>query len=199
MPADSMPASRSNLDPNRYTFAGFQLGRRRNQGPSHLWSLRSLTDGGRDVYCQCRWMSTSNSASNSNDAIDSRPTDLGETGDQRSTDLGSVCSCDHLRSYDGHKSSPPVPPQREDCLMMTGDDLNQLFPARSDSLAAPLPLVLTVEQSAERLGVGRTVMYALVSSGAVESVQIGRLRRIPADALVTFLNELRAGRRGGVA
>jgi hypothetical protein len=44
---------------------------------------------------------------------------------------------------------------------MTGDDLNQLFPAKSDSLAAPLPLVLTVEQAAERLGVGRTVMYAL--------------------------------------
>jgi hypothetical protein len=42
-------------------------------------------------------------------------------------------------------------------------------------------------------------MYALVSSGAVESVQIGRLRRVPADALVTFLDELRAGRRGGAA
>jgi excisionase family DNA binding protein len=74
---------------------------------------------------------------------------------------------------------------------------NQLFPARSDSVAAPVPLVLTVEQAAERLGIGRTVMYALVSSGAVESVQIGRLRRVPADALVTFLDELRAGRRGG--
>jgi hypothetical protein len=36
-------------------------------------------------------------------------------------------------------------------------------------------------------------MYALVSSGAVESVKIGRLRRVPADALVTFLNELRSG------
>lgn len=40
-------------------------------------------------------------------------------------------------------------------------------------------------------------MCALVSSGAVESVQIGRLRRVPADALVTFLDEFRAGRRGG--
>ena len=40
------------------------------------------------------------------------------------------------------------------------------------------------------LGVGRTVMYALVSSGAVESVRIGRLRRVPADALVTFLDQL---------
>jgi hypothetical protein len=34
-------------------------------------------------------------------------------------------------------------------------------------------------------------MYALVSSGAVESVRIGRLRRVLADALVTFLDELR--------
>jgi excisionase family DNA binding protein len=82
---------------------------------------------------------------------------------------------------------------------MTDDDVNRLFPARANSLPGPLPLVLTVEQAAERLGVGRTVMYALVSSGAVESVLIGRLRRIPADALVTFLDELRAGRRGGVA
>ena len=41
--------------------------------------------------------------------------------------------------------------------------------------SARLPLVLTVEEAAERLSVGRTVMYALVSSGAVESVRIGRL------------------------
>jgi excisionase family DNA binding protein len=82
---------------------------------------------------------------------------------------------------------------------MTDDDLNQLFPARADSIAGPVPLVLTVEQAAERLGIGRTVMYALVSSGAVESVQIGRLRRVPADALVTFLEELRAEGRGGAA
>jgi excisionase family DNA binding protein len=56
-----------------------------------------------------------------------------------------------------------------------------------------LPLVLTVEEAAHRLAVGRTLMYALVSSGAVESVRIGRLRRVPADALVTFLDELRRG------
>jgi excisionase family DNA binding protein len=50
-----------------------------------------------------------------------------------------------------------------------------------------LPLVFTVEEAADRLGVGRTLMYSLVSSGAVESVRIGRLRRVPADALVTLL------------
>jgi excisionase family DNA binding protein len=62
-----------------------------------------------------------------------------------------------------------------------------------------LPLVLTVEEAADRLGVGRTVMYALVSSGAVESVRIGRLRRVPADALVAFLDGLRDCQRGGAA
>jgi excisionase family DNA binding protein len=82
---------------------------------------------------------------------------------------------------------------------MTDDELNRLFPARRDQLTHPMPLVLTVEQAAERLGIGRTIMYALVSSGAVESVRIGRLRRVPADALVTFLDDLRAGRTGGAA
>ena len=62
-----------------------------------------------------------------------------------------------------------------------------------------LPLVLTVEEAADRLGVGRTVMYALVSSGAVESVRIGRLRKVPADALVAFLDALRDCQRGGAA
>jgi excisionase family DNA binding protein len=68
-----------------------------------------------------------------------------------------------------------------------------------DDQRARLPLVLTVDEAAERLGVGRTVMYALVSSGAVESVRIGRLRRVPADALVAFLDALRDCQRGGAA
>jgi len=57
----------------------------------------------------------------------------------------------------------------------------------------------TVEEAADRLRVGRTVMYALVSSGAVESVRIGRLRRVPADALVAFLDVLRDCQHGGAA
>lgn len=84
---------------------------------------------------------------------------------------------------------------------MTSDELDVLFPGRTiaPQQLTQLPLVLTVEEAAERLGVGRTVMYALVSSGAVESVRIGRLRRVPADALVTFLAGLRSGQSGGAA
>lgn len=60
-----------------------------------------------------------------------------------------------------------------------------------DSTVHVVRLVLTVEQAAERLGIGRTLMYSLISSGAVESVTIGRLRRVPADALVRYVESLR--------
>jgi excisionase family DNA binding protein len=53
-------------------------------------------------------------------------------------------------------------------------------------------IVLTVEEAAERLGVGRTLLYALVRSGDIESIAIGRLRRIPLDALDEFVGQLRA-------
>lgn len=57
--------------------------------------------------------------------------------------------------------------------------------------ARPLRLVLTIEEAAERLGIGRTLMYALVSAGEVESVRIGRLRRVPTDALESYVATLR--------
>ena len=52
-------------------------------------------------------------------------------------------------------------------------------------------LLLTVEEAAHRLGIGRTVMYRLVSSGAVESVTLGRLRRVPSECLDEFVSALR--------
>jgi excisionase family DNA binding protein len=60
-----------------------------------------------------------------------------------------------------------------------------------------LRLVLTVEEAADRLGIGRTLMYALVTAGEVESVRIGRLRRIPTDALDSYVLTLR--KLGGAA
>ena len=68
--------------------------------------------------------------------------------------------------------------------------------------ARPIPpprVVLTVEQAAEALGIGRTLMYELVGTGAVESVRIGRLRRIPAEALWDFVDGLRSTAGAGGA
>jgi len=50
--------------------------------------------------------------------------------------------------------------------------------------------LLTVEEAARRLSLGRTTLYALLKDGQIMSVRIGRLRRIPADALDTYTARL---------
>jgi len=55
-------------------------------------------------------------------------------------------------------------------------------------------LLLTVEQAAGRLNVGSSTAYALILSGQLESVSVGRLRRIPADAVEAFVDSLRVAR-----
>src|SRR6266851_6396411 len=54
-------------------------------------------------------------------------------------------------------------------------------------------LLLKVEEAAERLRICRSSMYKLISSGEVESVQIGRLRRIKPSALEDYIQHLDAG------
>ena len=53
-------------------------------------------------------------------------------------------------------------------------------------------LLLTPEEAAQVLGIGRTKVYELMLSNALESVKIGASRRIPADSLTTFVDGLRA-------
>lgn len=52
-------------------------------------------------------------------------------------------------------------------------------------------LLLRIEEAAKRLGIGRSLMYRLVLSGQVQSVPLGRLRRIPAEALEEYVERLR--------
>jgi len=48
-------------------------------------------------------------------------------------------------------------------------------------------LLLTVVEAAHRLGIGRTLMYELLSSGEIESVHVGRLHKVPTEALTRFV------------
>ena len=57
------------------------------------------------------------------------------------------------------------------------------------------PLLHTPEAAAERLQCGRTKIYELMASGELESVTIGRLRRIPDAELVAYVERLRAAER----
>lgn len=55
------------------------------------------------------------------------------------------------------------------------------------TLRADNRVLLTVEEAAERLGIGRSFMYELIGDGRVRSLRVGRLRRIPVDALDEFV------------
>jgi excisionase family DNA binding protein len=50
-------------------------------------------------------------------------------------------------------------------------------------------LMYTVGEAAERLGLGRTLVYRLVLRGTIKSVTVGRCRRVPAQALEAFVQE----------
>ena len=53
-----------------------------------------------------------------------------------------------------------------------------------------LPVVLSVQQLAEVLQIGRNSAYDLVKSGQIRSIRIGRTSRIPQSALFDYLNQL---------
>lgn len=53
-----------------------------------------------------------------------------------------------------------------------------------------VPVLLTPEQAAQSLGIGRTAVYALIREGQLPSVKLGRSRRVPYAALVSFVERL---------
>ncbi|CAM5258546.1 excisionase family DNA-binding protein [Streptomyces microflavus] len=56
-------------------------------------------------------------------------------------------------------------------------------------------VLLDVTEAARRLSVGRTTCFALIRSGALESLMVGGLRRVPADAPAAYLARRRAEQR----
>jgi excisionase family DNA binding protein len=57
----------------------------------------------------------------------------------------------------------------------------------STSPAIDPTLLLTVAEAAAILKISRSKTYELIASGEIESVTIGRSRRIPTSALVAFV------------
>ena len=62
-------------------------------------------------------------------------------------------------------------------------------------------LLLTVEEAADRLGIGRSLMYELIGQGQIASIRVGRLRRVPLESLTDYVAAMRrqAGRPGPAA
>ena len=57
-------------------------------------------------------------------------------------------------------------------------------------------LLLTAEQAADVLNVSRTTIFKLMAGGELDSLKIGRSRRIPAQSLERFVESLRAEASG---
>lgn len=53
-------------------------------------------------------------------------------------------------------------------------------------------ILLRPEEGANELAVSRARMYELIASGEVESIKIGRSRRIPHAALTAYVDRLRS-------
>jgi len=75
--------------------------------------------------------------------------------------------------------------EQADVLPGTGSTTVRSDPDGASS--TPPALLLTIEEAAERLQVGRCTMQALLLSGEVQSFKIGRLRRVPPAALEAYI------------
>ena len=52
-------------------------------------------------------------------------------------------------------------------------------------------LLLTPEETAEVMAIGRTKVYELLRAGVIDSLRIGASRRVPVAALFEYLDRLR--------
>ena len=57
-----------------------------------------------------------------------------------------------------------------------------------------LPMLFTVEQVAQILGIGRSTVFQLIKAEKIESIRLGRSRRIPIDAMQNYVDDLRSER-----
>jgi excisionase family DNA binding protein len=66
----------------------------------------------------------------------------------------------------------------------------------TEDIASPLngtsQLLFSVKEAAGLLGIGRTFMFELLATGEIDSLKIGRLRKIPRDAIDEYIERLRA-------
>ena len=60
-------------------------------------------------------------------------------------------------------------------------------------------LLLTVPEAAERLSLSRSKVYELMAAGRIDSVSIGRSRRVPLAACEKFVRALEANGDGVVS
>ena len=70
------------------------------------------------------------------------------------------------------------------------DRVWQRGPSSRSGIGPATRLLLDVREVGEALGCGKTYVYELIARGQLRTVKLGRLTRIPADALAEFVRKL---------
>ena len=79
--------------------------------------------------------------------------------------------------------------------LTTADPLTAVSDATTSSRLVVRPLLVSVEEAAGLLGIGRTTLYELIRRGDVRPIRIGRCVRIPQRELEAFVERLVGGSR----
>jgi excisionase family DNA binding protein len=54
--------------------------------------------------------------------------------------------------------------------------------------AAPVKVLLTIDEAAQALSIGRTLLYQLLMRQQIASIKVGRVRRVPIAAIDNYIN-----------
>ena len=60
-----------------------------------------------------------------------------------------------------------------------------------------LPILFTVEEVADILHIGRSTVFNLIKEKKIQSVKLGRSRRVPVDAMKAYVDSLLAESSAG--
>ena len=67
--------------------------------------------------------------------------------------------------------------------------LRESVRAEADAVPREPDRLLSVDEAAAMLGLGRSRMYAELGAGRLRSIQVGRRRLIPTAAIAAFISE----------
>lgn len=74
-----------------------------------------------------------------------------------------------------------------DALRLAADALERA--ASSETSADAADRLLSVEEAADALGIGRSALYAEISAGRCRSLRVGRRRLVPSSVVADYMRE----------
>jgi excisionase family DNA binding protein len=116
--------------------------------------------------------------------------------DHRQT-LGALRLALRLISADESALTTPAIPQEAQHMVHRSQHHDNRDLHRSETPLPVMPMLLTVKQAADLLGMGRSTIYELIDAGELGSVKRGASRRIPLKAIHEYIDSLLDDRSDG--